>query len=428
MSDVIHLQTKLNRTTFPCMTAPQKVYLLVEALPQAAASAAAAAGPVQPPLNLGLVLDRSGSMAGEKIEHVRAAVKLLLSRMQPQDRVALVLFDDKVDLLTPLQPLANLRQLHAQIDQIAERGGTTMAKGMRAGLDELRRGLAPDRVSRMILLTDGETYGDEEECRRLARACGEARIPISAFGLGDEWNADLLDAIAHYSGGQSDQLAAPDQVMTEFQHTLQTMQGTVATNAHLTLRLVAGVTPAAAWRVVPQISRLDARAVSARDVQLPLGELAQGEGQAVLVELLVAPKPEGAYRIAQAEVTYDLPALGRTGERARTDIVLSLSENPTRVGALDPDLMNLIEKVSVFKLQTRALSEAQAGNLGLATQQLRTAATRLLSLGETELAAAAEQEIANLQQDGQLSAGGAKRLHYGTRKLTQRLEPLETEE
>lgn len=422
MSGEITLHTKLNRTTFQCLPVTQKVYLLVDVRPGNGAAGATPTGAAPAPLNLGFVLDRSGSMAGAKIEAVRAAVKLLVGRMSAQDHAALIAFDDKVDLLAPGRALADPGSLLAQVDALVERGGTTMAKGMRLGLEEIRRGASPARISRMILLTDGETYGDEEECRKLARACGEAHIPISAFGLGDEWNADLLDAIAEYSGGRSDHLAAPEQVIAEFQHTLQAMQGTVATNAGLTLRFISGVTPAAAWRVVPQISKLDARALSDRDVQLHLGDLEAATGQTVLVELVVQPKPEGTFRIAQAEVSYDLPAAGMTGERVRADVMLALAENPARVTAPDPDLMNLIEKVSVFKLQTRALSEVEAGNLSLATQQLRTAATRLLSLGETELAQAAEQEIANLEQAGRLSAAGTKKLQYGTRKLTQRLE------
>ncbi len=416
MPGEITLHAKLNRTVFQTLPATQKVYLLLDVIPAATAATSHA------PLNAGFVLDRSGSMAGDKIQHVREAVKLILRRMQPQDHVSLVLFDDKVDLLAPNQPLAEGVALQAQVDAIVERGGTTMAKGVRKGLEELRRGLAPTRVSRMILLTDGETYGDEEECRQLARECGQAGIPISAFGLGDEWNADLLDAIAQYSGGQSDHLAVPEQIITEFQQTLQAMQGTVATNASLTLRLVAGVIPAAAWRIVPQISKLDARAISERDVQLYLGDLESGAGQSILIELVAQPRPEGTYRIAQAEVTYDLPGAGLRGERVREEIVLTLAENPARLSPPNAEVMNLIEKVSVFKLQTRALTEAQAGNLGLATQQLRTAATRLLSLGETELAEAAAQEIANLEQQGQLSAAGTKKLQYGTRKLTHRLD------
>lgn len=416
MPGEITLHAKLNRTVFQTLPTTQKVYLLLDVIP------AAAAATMHAPLNAGFVLDRSGSMAGAKIQYVRDAVKLILRRMQPQDRVSLILFDDKVDLLAPNQPLTDPAALQAQVEAIVERGGTTMAKGMHKGREELRRGLAPTSVSRMILLTDGETYGDEEECRQLARECGQSGIPISAFGLGDEWNADLLDAIAQYSGGQSEHLAAPEQVIAAFQQTLQAMQGTVATNANMTLHLVTGVTPAAAWRIVPQISKLDARAISDRDVQIYLGDLESGTGQSILIELVAQPKPEGTYRIAQAEVTYDLPGAGLRGERVREDIMLALAENPASVSPPNAAVMNLIEKVSVFKLQTRALTEAQAGNLGLATQQLRTAATRLLSLGETELADAAAQEIANLELQGQLSAAGTKKLQYGTRKLTQRLD------
>ena len=83
-------------------------------------------------------------------------------------------------------------------------GGTSISKGMRKGLEEIRRGLAPDRVSRMLLLTDGETYGDDDQCKQIALECGQAGIPISAFGLGDDWNQDLLDTIANHSGGISD--------------------------------------------------------------------------------------------------------------------------------------------------------------------------------------------------------------------------------
>jgi Ca-activated chloride channel family protein len=81
--------------------------------------------------------------------------------------------------------------------------------------------------------------------------------------------------------------------------------------------------------------------------------------------------------------------------------------------------MNLMEKVSAFKLQTRALTEAEAGNIAAATQKLQAAATVLLNLGEDELAEAAEQEILGLKKTGALSAAGTKKLEYGTRKLTQ---------
>jgi Ca-activated chloride channel family protein len=85
--------------------------------------------------------------------------------------------------------------------------------------------------------------------------------------------------------------------------------------------------------------------------------------------------------------------------------------------------MNIVEKVTAFKLQTRALEEAKMGNVSGASQKLRAAATRLLEMGEEDLAQSALEEAENLEKSGQMSARGTKKLRYETRKLTQRLSP-----
>jgi Ca-activated chloride channel family protein len=84
--------------------------------------------------------------------------------------------------------------------------------------------------------------------------------------------------------------------------------------------------------------------------------------------------------------------------------------------------MNIVEKVSAFKLQTRALEDAARGDVAGATQKLKAAATRLINMGESDLAQAALNEAANLEQRGQMSAAGTKRLRYDTRRLTQKLD------
>ena len=419
MGGEVTIRAALNRAAFQALPAPQKVYALIHVEPSATAAA------VQAPLNLALVLDRSGSMAGEKIRNLRAAVKLVIERLAPTDLLSVVLFDDNVDTLLPCQPVSNPAQIVAQVERIADRGGTAISKGMRRGLDEVRRGLAPDRVSRVLLLTDGETWGDEDICRHLAAEAAQVGVPISALGLGDDWNIALLDAIGRESGGTADHLPTPQSIEAAFARTVKTMQGTAARNVQLTLRVVAGVQPEAAWRVLPAIGRLNARALSDRDVQLALGDLEMGKGQALLVELLVQPKPAGTYRMAQADAVYDAPLAGVTGEHARLDLMLALVDDPAQVAPWDAEVMNLVEKVSVHKQQTRALDAAQAGNVALATQQLRTVATRLLNLGEAELAQAAEQEAANLEQQGKMSPAGTRKLHYGTQKLAQAPEGSE---
>lgn len=418
MPGEITLTVQTNKSAFPITDGQQLVYVLMTVMP------ADTLASVQMPLNFCLVLDHSGSMSGAKIENLKAAARLAVDEMAAQDFVSVVVFDDSVQVVLPSQPVTDAAAIKARIDKIRAEGGTKMARGMRAGLDELIKGLRADRVSRMLLFTDGETYGDEDECRLLAADAGKRNIAISALGLGEGWNEILLDALAQASGGISDFIpeGRPDAVLKTFQGQVRSAQRSVVQNALLLLRLADGVTARAVWRVTPMISLLGQRVVSARDVQVTLGEMERGQGQSVLVELLVPPLGAGAYRLAQAEIAYDVATLGLRNEKVKTDVVLRFSADAAEIAANQADVLNIVEKVTAHKLQTRALEEAASGNIVGATQKLRAAATRLLDLGESELAAVARQEADRLERGQGLSAHGTKKLRYETRKLTQKLE------
>lgn len=334
MAGEVTLQSTLAKPNMPVTNAQQVAYILLEAMPVASVN-------VQMPLNLSLVLDHSGSMSGEKLRNLKEAVKLLLDRMQPQDLVSVVVFDDKVQVVAPSQP-ADPGKLRGLVDGIRDGGGTTMSLGMQAGLDEIGKALDPRRLSRVILLTDGQTYGDEPKCEQLAAKAGQQHVPITALGLGDDWNEKLLDKIAAASAGQADFIDTPQKIQQEFQAALASMQATVVNNAQLILRLVSGVTPRQVWRVVPIITQLSQRALSDRDVQVELGELEKDQGQAVLIELVAPARPAGRYRIAQAELSYDVPALGLTGEKVRADVMLTFTEDAALAQASDPRVMNLV--------------------------------------------------------------------------------------
>lgn len=416
MAGEVSLQCMLAKPNVPVTNAPQLAYVLIEAKPTGAVAN------VQMPVNLSLVLDRSGSMSGDKLRNMKEAVKLVLDQMQPRDYVSLVVFDDKADLVSPSQPVSNNAQLKSLVDGIQDRGGTEMSRGIQAGLTEVQKAVDPSRVSRILLLTDGQTYGDEPKCQQLAADAGRLGIPITALGLGDDWNEQLLDAIAKASGGVSDQVDAPQKVQEFFLSALQSMQASVVSNAMLVLRLVGGIVPRQVWRVIPLISQLSPKALSDRDVQVSLGDLEKDTGQALLVELMLPARAAGRYRIAQAEVGYDVPAGGIMGERVRSDVLLTFTDDAGLAQQVDPRVMNLVEKVTAFKLQTRALDDAKAGNVVGATQKLRAAATRLLEMGEGDLAAAAQEEANRLEQGQGMSAAGTKKLQYQTRKLTQKLD------
>jgi Ca-activated chloride channel family protein len=417
MADDLTLTCRLNKASLPVMNTQQLVYVLIEAVPGAGMAQ------VQMPLNLSLVLDKSGSMQGTKIQNLRQAAKLVVDRLGPQDIISVVAFSDRKYLIADSQPVADKDTLKKKIERIRDGGGTAISGGMGQGLVELDKALAPDRVSRMLLLTDGQTFGDEKQCKKLGKKAGDAGIIVNALGLGDDWNEDLLDDIAEASGGVADFIDSPDKIVAFFEQAVQSMQDTVIQNAQMVLRLANGVTPRQVWQVLPMISNLGYRPLSDRDVQVTLGELEKGQPRSLLVELLLSPRPEGRYRIAQAEISYDVPGLKLADEKVKTDILLDFTADAVQAKQYDAEVMNIVEKVTAFKLQTRALEEAKMGNVTGASQKLRAAATRLLEMGEEDLAQSALEEAENLEKSGQMSARGTKKLRYETRKLTQRLSP-----
>jgi Ca-activated chloride channel family protein len=417
MTNDVTLTCRLNKASLPVMNTQQLVYVLVEAVPGAGMAQ------VQMPLNLSLVLDKSGSMSGKKIKNLRQAAKLVVDRLGPQDLISVVAFSDRKYLIAESQPVTDKAALTKKIDRIRDGGGTAISGGMGQGLAELDKALSPDRVSRMLLLTDGQTFGDEKQCRKLGKQAGDRGVIIQALGLGDDWNEDLLDEIAEASGGVADFIDSPDQIVAVFERAVQSMQDTVVQNAQMLLRLASGVTPRQVWQVLPMISNLGYRPLSDRDVQVALGELEKGQPRSLLVELLVNPRPAGRYRIAQTEIRYDVPGLKIAGEKVKADILLDFTAEAGLAQQYDAEVMNIVEKVTAFKLQTRALEEAKMGNVTGASQKLRAAATRLLEMGENDLAQSALDEAENLEKSGQMTSHGTKKLRYETRKLTQRLNP-----
>lgn len=412
MDEVLKLEISLNRPRFPSLATDQLAYVFIEILP------ASHVGPKTPdmPLNLALALDRSGSMQGEKIQDLKAAARLTIEQLSPADFVSIIAFDESTDVIVPGRHADDKGAIITQIEAINERGGTKMSLGMEQGLQQLQQGHKPGFVSRMILLTDGETWQDQHLCRQLAQQAGSMGIPITAFGLGDEWNQYLLADIATLSAGNWEYIETPEKIVDAFRQVIAAMQGTRVTNVKVILRLLTGVRPRQVWRVAPLIDRLEAQAIGEHDVQVGLGDL-QIAGQSLLVELDFPPRSPGRFRLAQAEVTCDVPTDGRLGVKCRRDVIVTYSTDQAALHEYDGRIMNIVEKVSAFKMMTRALDEREALDAGARTQRLRSAATRLLNIGELDLARRAQDAADQMETGQHLSPGQTKRLVSETRRL-----------
>ena len=412
MAGEVYLTSTLSKDNVPVTGQAQLVYALLEIMPTEVMAA------VQMPLNFSLVLDKSGSMSGKKIQQVKDAVKYVIDLLGDQDHISIITFSSSTSTMANSQQVrtaSDKTALKRKVDKLSAGGGTVMAPAMRAGLPEVKKHWSPHCVNRVVLLTDGQTEG-EQDCKKEADRAAQDNIPIIALGVGTDWNDKLLIEIGVKSGGKADYIAHAHEIGQYFQSAVQSMQAAVIQNAVLTLRLVAGINPRQVWRVVPLIADLGYSPISQRAITVSLGELEKGQGQALLVELLLPARQAGTYRIAQAEIAYDVPLLNLVQEKVRADLMLSFTHDPNLARQVNPKVMNIVEKVTAFKLQTRALQEAELGDMAGATQKLRAAATILLNQGDTDLARTVQLEADKLEQQGQMTAEGKKTIKFKSSK------------
>ncbi|MBZ4372578.1 VWA domain-containing protein [Corallococcus interemptor] len=197
------------------------------------------------PVNLAVVIDRSGSMSGYKLQQAKQAARHLVSLLRDEDRLAIVHYGSDVKSLPSLPATAGNRERMLQfIDGIWDDGGTNISAGLSVGRTQLASAMGgAATVNRLILMSDGqptEGVSDEEGLKNVVREIRASGITVSSIGVGTDFNEDLMQAFAEYGAGAYGFLEDASKLSTLFQRDLQQATTAVARNVELSFELPPG--------------------------------------------------------------------------------------------------------------------------------------------------------------------------------------------
>jgi Ca-activated chloride channel homolog len=414
MSDqpLLNLSLRATRSEIGAIDAPQIVYLLLNI------QAPEAHQFERMPLNLCLVIDRSTSMRNERMDRVKAAAGLVIDQLTNDDSIALVAFSDRAEVIAPAGPPKNVAALRTAIRGITPNGGTEIFQGLLAGAKEMRK-LASDRkINQMILLTDGHTYGDANNCLELAEKLVKENIGLSAFGIGNEWNDQFLDQLVAPSGGQSAYIERPGEILRNLQSRIQGLEAHYAQNVSLVLHFPAGVELRNAFKLSPF-----AQPLVIQPTQIKLGAVERHTSLTALLEFVIQPQLPGRKVQIPLTLKASIPSqvLSEHEFKLAHELAVTLEEP-----ALDPplDLVAAVQAYNLYNINEKVWDDVESGHVDSAIVRLRRLTTRLLESGQTELAEQAYAETELLSRMGSLSLEGRKRLKYGTRSLMTRTAKL----
>lgn len=266
----------------------------------------------RPPINLALVVDRSCSMAGDRIEKAKEAALMVLERLSGNDIVSIVTYDSVVEVLVPATRLSDREEISRKIRGLGPRGSTALFAGVSRGLEEARKFMDKDMVTRVILLSDGQANvgpSSPNELGRLGAAAGKEGIAITTIGLGLGYNEDLMAQIAQKSDGNHAFVETAEQLSSIFQYELGDVLSVVAQEVSVKVRLAPGVRPV---RVVNR----DAE-IHGQEVFLSLNQLYAKQERYFLLEVEIPAGESGTSRdVADVSVSYGNVVTGKTDRLA----------------------------------------------------------------------------------------------------------------
>jgi Ca-activated chloride channel family protein len=358
----IHIERMMYRSSIAVTGESAASYALIKLIP-------AGGGAAKPlPLNLALVLDVSGSMYEEdgtgksRLARVQEAAHAAVDKLKPEDHLSIVAFAHDCQVVLPATPLTEKAQVEEVISRIdrfeVDPGGTAMDAGIQMGLDEVAKHHGPGVLSQLVVLTDGETSG-EQTCRQLAQQAAQQKIHFNVIGVGTEWNQSLIKDLAKLAEGDWGYIDVNDAAAAQrvFVEQFESLASAGFLNVEMRIKAMKDIKIKRLRQVVPDIKELPLSEPEERLQVASLGTLERDNSTRYIVDLSLPKRPDGKFVIAQIEVTYDL---GK-GRESTGMVPLEVTYTSAGQGYINAEVAKHIDEVQIFEAN-KNLQQAIAAN------------------------------------------------------------------
>lgn len=254
------------------------------------------------PINLALVIDRSGSMDGERIEKARDAAILAVNMLNENDTISVIAYDTDAKLVVPSMKVQDKNKIISQIkEEIVAKGSTALFAGVSLGIKEVEKFLSKNQVNRVILLSDGQANvgpDSPKELGELGRLAAKQGIAVTTIGLGEGYNEDLMVTLANYSDGNHAFVRSATDLERAFTREFKDVMSVVAQNVTIQITTDKGVKP------IRLLGR-DGKIIG-NTVEIKLNQLYANQEKYILLEVLPEDgKSDETKSLADVKISYD---------------------------------------------------------------------------------------------------------------------------
>ncbi len=254
----------------------------------------------RPPVNVAIVLDRSGSMSGQKIEHAKKAAEQAIDYLGKDDIVSVIAYDHNVTVVVPATKVSDKADIKKRISTLQPGGNTALFAGVSKGAAEIRKFADKDRVNRVILLSDGKANSGPSSPKALGDLGASLKkegISVTTWGLGNGYNEDLMDQLAQRSDGNHTFIESPQQLAGIFEAEFGDILSVVAQEVAIDIKCAAGIRPV-------KVLNREAE-ISGQRIMTQLNQLYSRQEKYILVEVEIpATEADETRKIADVEISY----------------------------------------------------------------------------------------------------------------------------